>query len=340
MAIPFAFFGAGDASYYETASLTVVFAKAPSPAAKKQIEAAIPAPLARERWTKRTLFVAADDHALAGGSSFTSFNAAIEKWLLACHAIAPIELALRAEDTEASTTFSQWHRDSIAAAPALLSNFAKRYDDAKTRARAKDTLVAMMKSAGIVLPANLDPTPAWRTALDSGDAKTLGPLLSRNATALQVVLDPSNAHHRRAVLASRPKLAKPGRLDRHILEMAILDGGDDAQHAIDQLLARAATTPTFATLCSDTAAECAKAAPDTAFAVIDRLLALKNSHPILVEHALWAVESVGVRTVSASRLERYWALAIEKLADWKSLHPYLARLAPVLGRTAPATKRR
>ncbi|MGE0400394.1 MAG: hypothetical protein AB7T06_27005 [Kofleriaceae bacterium] len=326
--IPFAFFGAGDASYFEDASLTVVFATPPSPSAKKKIEAGIPAPLERERWTKRTLFVANDDYALTGRKSFTAFNAAIETWLLAAHAIVPIDFALRAEDSEATTTFSQWHRDSMAMSVDLLAAFAKRYDDGETRAWAKSTLLDMMRGAGVAIARKLDPTPAWRTALDAGDAKTFGPSMWKHDVALQLALDPTNEAHRRAVLDSRPKL-RESRIDTHILTIAIYDASPNGQHAIDQLLARAAKSPTFATLCATTACQCIEDAPacaDTAFAVLDALVVLPTAHPIVVENALFAVEAIGAANVDRARVDRYCTLARSKVGEWKQLAPYLKRL--------------
>jgi hypothetical protein len=334
-AIPFAFFGAGEATYFEQASLTVVFAAAPTAVQRAQIERGIPAPLECSGWTKRTLHVATDDHALVGWDDFAPFNAAIERWLHASHAIAPIDFALRAEDSEAGTVLSDWHRNSLPGALALVTNLAKRYDDGETRGWVKETLVDMLKAAGIALPARLDPQPAWRAALDAGDAKRFAPLMTRHAQDLQLVLDPRNPDHRRAVLGGRPALAKHGLLDTKIFEMALFDDTADGQYVIDRFLARATREPFWSTACAAAAAEVIEDVPDRALAVLDRLVELANAHPIVVENALWAVEELGPRTVARARLERYWALAVAKLADWEELRPYLVKLAPVLGHEPP-----
>jgi hypothetical protein len=330
---PFAFYGAGDATYYEQASLAVTFAKAPSPAQRKQIERGVPDPLGVERWAKRTLLVATDDHAFAGADSFTAFNAAIEAWLVACHAIAPIDFAFRAEDSEAGTTFSEWHRRSLAGAAALLRDLAKRYDDADTRDHVRTSLRAMMTEAGIAIPAKLAPARGWRDALDAGDAATFGPLMARHVEELQLVLDPSNANHRRAVLGSPLRLDEHGRLDKRILAMAIIDN-----HAaiVDIFVERARKEPFWATSCASTAAEQLQHAPESALALLDRLVELDTAHGVVVENALWAVLELGPMKIARDRLERYWTAAIAKLPTWLELHPYLVKLAPVLGRDVPA----
>jgi hypothetical protein len=313
--------------------MTVVFRKAPTAAQRRAIEAAIPAPLALAGWAKRTLHVATDDYALTGVDDVRPFNAAIERWLRACHDIAPIDFALRPEDHEGGgTALSQWHRDSMRGALALVTNLAKRYDDTTTRAGIKATLLQMMRDAGIAIPQKLDPTPAWRRALDAGDAKAFR--ASKYHQDMQAALDLANPMHRRALIAGKPTLAKHANLDVQTFEAALLDDSADGRYVIDRFVERATKQPFWSTTCASHAAEHVERAPKTALGVLDRLVELGNAHPIVVENALWAAQKLGWK-VAAKRLARYWQLAIAKLPEHPELQPYLVELGRVLGREPP-----
>lgn len=330
---PFAFFGAGEAGYYEDVRLQVVFLAVPSKEVRGRIEAGIPRPLAPIRWAKRTLVFGTEDFALVGMQRHDTLNAAIDRWLLEAHAHAPIDFAFRAEDGEGGgTRFSEWHRVSLRGGAALLRNLATRYQDPGTRDHVRSALAEMLRAAGL----SAGRVPAWRTALDAGDSTALATAIARKNDDLNLALDPDNAAHRRVVLGARPSVAKEhGPHEGKILAMAIRDGGPVAREILETFIARATKKPFWATLLSDVAARAAIVATETAFAVLDRLVELDTAHPVVVENALWAVGEVGPDHVARDRLERYWDHAVAKLADWPALHPYLVKLAPVLGRQAP-----
>lgn len=140
----FLFVGAGDADYFEWAGVTVCFASEPSAAARAAIERAVPTPLADLEWSGRFLSAASEQMVhvyiastydadgdeqddLEGGpiwaapSKVRRFNEDIERWLREAHAISPICVAFRAEDSEAGgTRFSKWHHESVQRLPEYL----------------------------------------------------------------------------------------------------------------------------------------------------------------------------------------------------------------------------
>ena len=337
----FLFFGAGDASYYEQASIVVAFEKAPTASQRRKVEAGLPKPLGASRWSKRCLLAVTEDYAFTGKRSFRRFNESIERWLHASHTLVPIDFALRAEDAEAGgTRLSTWHQASLRGALTLLKNLATRYDDAETRDFVRETLVEMMKDAGLVVPAALDRGASWRAALDAGDAARLAPHLVYGAhpwpehlDELKRVLDPQNPQHRRAMLGARLPLEVTGPFDTDLFSMALVDG--DAR-VVDLMLARAASTPFWATACAAAAGRLACRGSAPAFAALDRLVGLSTSHPVVIEEALNAALEAGAATVPRERLDRYGSLAVARLGEWPALHPYLVKLAPVLGQEAPA----
>lgn len=156
--IPFPYIGAGDASYFETAEMYVVFADEPTAAIRAQVEALCPSPFSNREWEGRILCVSGDDYInaaiaseyesstgmnpdnrdhwehnrfFASDEQLSAFDQAIVEWLMTCHALCPLQLALRNEDCEAGTEFAQWHYISCEHIRALLPHFvttADRYD--------------------------------------------------------------------------------------------------------------------------------------------------------------------------------------------------------------------
>lgn len=123
----FPFVGAGDAQHFEFASLEVLFMRAPTSAQAQRIEATLPSPLVGlVQWHGPMLDVLSEQgvrkHIRAAFKGSTRrFNAAIERWLAAAHAVLPIRVALRTPDVEAGgTAYSTWHRASLEQVVALL----------------------------------------------------------------------------------------------------------------------------------------------------------------------------------------------------------------------------
>lgn len=161
----FAFFGAGEASYFEWAEVHVRFASAPGEDAKRAIAGRVPPPLRDSiDWQGADLVVASDQMAhatiaeayaadpddtedpneeleedshffFAKTSQVRKFNADIEAWLRLAHESWPIRAAYRAEDAESGgTELSAWHRWSLERLADVLPHFedvlASEADDA------------------------------------------------------------------------------------------------------------------------------------------------------------------------------------------------------------------
>lgn len=150
---PFAFFGAGDATYFEWAEVCVRFAREPSAAERAAIERRIPPPLRPgedeqdEAWEGPLLLAGSDQHThmwiiehypaddgdeddvdgrlpFAAWSRVRRFNEDIEEWLRFAHLQCPILAAFRREDGESGgTELSAWHDWSVARAGSVLAAF-------------------------------------------------------------------------------------------------------------------------------------------------------------------------------------------------------------------------
>jgi hypothetical protein len=129
----FPFIGAGDADYFEYASLGVLFERPPSESEQRQICAHLPAPLSAawsgalaslaSEYGVRAAIVAhygrgkrvrGDERTMGSPKMVAAFNRDIERWLDGAHAIVPIRLAVREPDGEAGgTRFDARHRASV-----------------------------------------------------------------------------------------------------------------------------------------------------------------------------------------------------------------------------------
>jgi len=170
----FPFVGAGDASYFEWAEVHVRFTRVPTAAEQKRITADVPPPIGDVTWAGPLLHAASEQgvgrqiraaytgskkstpkslvmqnrFAQAGASADARFNAHIEAWLRAAHAIVPILVAYRREDHEAGgTRHSDWHRESVPELPRILKELVAgaRAEDGDLAAR----LVAAAKAAKV-----------------------------------------------------------------------------------------------------------------------------------------------------------------------------------------------
>lgn len=141
---PFPFFGAGDAAYFEWATMTVYFKNTPTGEMRDRIIELAPPPfdLSEEDFKGRFLEAMSDqfihasvaeaydgeldeDTMLTDDEAFDRFNEHIEQWLRQIHKICPIVFALRPEDGEAGgTEFSEWHFWSKDQLPALLESLS------------------------------------------------------------------------------------------------------------------------------------------------------------------------------------------------------------------------
>jgi hypothetical protein len=161
---PFAFFGAGEATYFEWAEVCVLFAQAPDDAVRAEIDGRVPPPLAEDddsvEWDGPALIVGSGQFAhlaimdtypadpgdeddlgerfpFAAPSRVTRFNEDIEAWLRYAHERCPIVAAYRREDFESGgTDLPAWHQWSLDRLEAVLSHF-----DPDDVARARATIV-------------------------------------------------------------------------------------------------------------------------------------------------------------------------------------------------------
>ncbi|HEY0134032.1 MAG TPA: hypothetical protein VGB85_08130 [Nannocystis sp.] len=165
---PFSFIGAGEASYFEWADLHIYFERAPKPAERTAILKEVPPPLADSAdWDGKHLYVASEQGVgrvieaayanppkqpsrltttsrfkIAAPSRTTRFNADIERWLHAAHAIVPILAAYRRPDDEAGgTKLSSWHAESVRRVPAIVKAIGKVKPGAAVKA-----MIAGMKA--------------------------------------------------------------------------------------------------------------------------------------------------------------------------------------------------
>lgn len=149
--IPFPFFGAGEAVYFEWADLHVRFVRAPKPAERSKLVKTVPPPIDDVKWEGQHLYLSSEQgvgrHIQAAyskpakqptsltttsrfkipdGPKLSRFNADIERWLLEAHDIVPIAAAFRPQDWEAGgTRLSAWHTASLAHGPAILKSIGK-----------------------------------------------------------------------------------------------------------------------------------------------------------------------------------------------------------------------
>jgi hypothetical protein len=152
--IPFPFFGAGDASYFEWADLHIYFARDPKPAEKKALTKTVPPPIGDVEWNGRHLYLSSDQGVgrqiqaayskpkkqptsltwasrfkIPDGPKLSAFNADTERYLLEAHDIVPILAAYRRQDWEAGgTQLSQWHTLSLPSGAAVLKQLKAKKD--------------------------------------------------------------------------------------------------------------------------------------------------------------------------------------------------------------------
>jgi len=159
----FPFVGAGDASYFEWAEVLVRFEREPTAAERRAITKDIPSPIGDVTWTGPLLSAASEQgvgrliraayavpkkppkglvmqnrFAQAGPTADARFNAHIEAWLDAAHAVVPVLIAYRRQDLEAGgTRLSAWHQESMKKLPRVLEALAKhaQAEDADLGAR-------------------------------------------------------------------------------------------------------------------------------------------------------------------------------------------------------------
>jgi hypothetical protein len=153
--IPFPFFGAGDASYFEWADLHVRFSRNVKPAERSKIVKTVPPPIADAKWEGKHLYLSSSQGVgreiqaayskpakkptaltttsrfkMPDGPKLSRFNADTERWLLEAHDIVPIEAAFRRQDWEAGgTTLSPWHFASLAHGAAVLASIGAAKED-------------------------------------------------------------------------------------------------------------------------------------------------------------------------------------------------------------------
>ncbi len=136
----FPFVGAGDASYFEWATVHVRFERAPSTAERDAVARSVPLPLRSDvtftgahlsvsseqgvgRWIESsygpkakppTALTTTSRFKMASTARCARFNRDIERWLIEAHGIVPILIAFRRQDAEAGgTQLSAWHERSL-----------------------------------------------------------------------------------------------------------------------------------------------------------------------------------------------------------------------------------
>lgn len=148
----FPFIGAGEATYFEWAEISVVFINEPDQNQKKLIAANVPLPIDDILWESNALCAGSDQFThvhiantysteensdpppqengdnqrwfFATDSQVALFNQDIERWLFEIHQISPILIAYRPEDNESGgTDLSPWHDWSLQSIEDLLPQF-------------------------------------------------------------------------------------------------------------------------------------------------------------------------------------------------------------------------
>jgi len=192
----FAFFGAGEASYFEWAEVHVRFVRPPTPAEKKAIRERVPVPLRDSiDFDGSHLMVASGQFAhvaiaetypggadavhpgdpsawsggrwfFAGTSQVSEFNTDTEAWLIEANRHCPIVAAYRHEDAESGgTELSPWHTWSLdhldRVLPAFEEVIAAKGEHPQSHMLAG--ILYMARQAGKKMPAAMQ---AW---LERGD---------------------------------------------------------------------------------------------------------------------------------------------------------------------------
>lgn len=150
--IPFPFFGAGEASYFEWADLHIYFARAVKPSEKAKLKASVPPPIGDVKWDGSHLYLSSDQGVgrqiqaayrkppkkattltttsrlkIPDGPKLSAFNADIERYLIEAHDIVPILAVYRRQDSEAGgTKLSPWHTQSIPSGRTVLKHLAPK----------------------------------------------------------------------------------------------------------------------------------------------------------------------------------------------------------------------
>lgn len=148
----FPFIGAGEATYFEWAEISVVFINEPDENQKKLIATNVPKPIDDILWENNALSAGSDQFAhvhiahtysaednsnptpeenedsrrwfFATDSQVALFNQDIERWLFEIHQISPILIAYRPEDNESGgTDLSPWHDWSVQSIEDLIPQF-------------------------------------------------------------------------------------------------------------------------------------------------------------------------------------------------------------------------
>lgn len=121
---PFPFWGAGNAHYFEGASIAIRFVDKPTKSEKQQIKALIYNPF--EYFNVNGKILVANGKEMGGfyqadNETAKKNNENVEKWLLALHKLYPIQFAVRLEDGKArESELSDWHTYSLTQTQILL----------------------------------------------------------------------------------------------------------------------------------------------------------------------------------------------------------------------------
>ncbi len=249
---PFLFLGAGEAAYFERAEVHVRFARAARPGERRKIAAAVPVPLRDARtWEDgdRQLMVASGQvvHRDMKGAAATKerrFNAEIDAWLAAAHAIVPIAYAYRGEDGEAGgTELSRWHTWSVQQLRGKLGAIvalAARGNQASFMARG---ILRMAVAARHSLDARaldvLDPSRPWKRALDAGNggrsARALDGTDPQDHDVLVQAVALERGAHRRALAALCGRRNLPSALRLPVAAAAADEGAPGAARMLAAL---------------------------------------------------------------------------------------------------------
>jgi hypothetical protein len=183
--IPFPFFGAGFAAYYEWAEIQIRFQNIPGDSQIQKIIKSAPEPIqpnendfcgrmliagseqfvhlyieaaygdgkSKKKSRKSYNYVEDEEFCTASDSALEAFEADIERWLIEVHQICPIECAVRHEDNEAGgTVLSVWHEQSLKTIPSLMQKWA----DEKISLSVGESAVFKYMFAGILEYGGID----------------------------------------------------------------------------------------------------------------------------------------------------------------------------------------